>query len=323
MIDQQKRVVDYLRVSVTDRCNLRCVYCMPEQGVASLPHSGILTYDEILRICRVMAADGLRRVKVTGGEPLVRRNVASLIAGLKAIPGVDSVTLTTNGVLLPQLAAQLVSAGIDSVTVSLDTLDRARYAALTRRDELPAVLDGLACLEAYPQVQRKINCVPLGSEADIVAIAGLAQKQPLHVRFIEVMPIGYARGLPFRSEAEIRRLLEAAYGPLTPYQGRLGNGPAHYAALPGFCGKIGFISAISHRFCARCNRVRLTAEGILKGCLQFEGGADLRQALRAGCGDEALARIIRAVVAAKPEGHHFGGEADGMDDARAMSQIGG
>lgn len=323
MIDGQNRVIDYLRVSVTDRCNLRCIYCMPEQGVESLPHDSILRYDEILRICRLMAGQGLRKVKITGGEPLVRRGIADLIRGIRGIAGIESVTLTTNGVLLAVKLDELVAAGIDSITVSLDTLDRQHYATLTRRDELPAVLAGLARLDDFPQLQRKINCVPLGDETDILAIAALAKEKPIHVRFIEVMPVGFARGLPFRSEAELRQLLEARWGGLVPCSERLGNGPARYVSLPGFCGKIGFISAISHRFCASCNRMRLTADGLLKGCLQYAGGINLKQMMVAGCDDAALLEAIRTAVAAKPAGHHFGEADAGGEDPRAMSQIGG
>lgn len=332
MRDQTGRNIDYIRISITDRCNLRCVYCMPAEGVKAIPHDEILTYDEIERICSCMAQMGVKKIKVTGGEPLVRRSCNVLVAKLKAIPGIEKVTLTTNGILLKEQMADLAAAGIDAINVSLDTLDREQYAQVTRRDRLEDVLAGIDEVLQYPQVALKINCVPIMTqEENLVTLAGIAREHPIHVRFIEVMPIGYGRQFTFCGEEQIKEILERAYGPMTPYDGVLGNGPSHYYSLEGFAGKIGFVSSISHKFCEQCNRVRLTAEGFLKTCLQYDTGHDLRKMMREGCDDEALKAVIGDAVWHKPLSHHFleeqADETDRQagveDELRGMSQIGG
>lgn len=322
MLDGERRGIDYLRISVTDRCNLRCVYCMPEEGVEWIAHEDILRYEEILRLCRIFAQLGVTKFKLTGGEPLVRRGLEQLVSGLKAIPGTRSVTLTTNGVLLKEQLPALLDAGLDGVNVSLDTLDRARYAALTRRDALDRVLDGLNAALSVPGLNVKLNCVPAGDGgADWVELAGLAKNRPLAVRFIELMPIGLGRGLLPCSEAQVRRALEGAFGPMTPYDGTLGNGPCSYFTLPDFTGKIGFISAVSHKFCNRCNRVRLTAAGFLKTCLQYEAGSDLRPLLARD--DGAIRAAIETAVWNKPAAHQFEKRTVAHGEERIMSQIGG
>ena len=325
MRDQTGRDIDYIRISITDRCNLRCVYCMPQEGIRSLSHEEILSYDEIVYVCTLMAQMGLRKIKVTGGEPLVRRDCDVLIRKLKQIPGIEKVTLTTNGVLLKEQMGRLAAAGLDAVNISLDTLDRKQYEEVTRRDQLPQVLEGIREALAYPQIPLKINCVPIMTEeGNLTALAGLAKKAPIHVRFIEMMPIGYGRKYPFCSEEQIRAVLERAYGPMTPYGEKLGNGPSHYYSLEGFAGKIGFVSSISHKFCEQCNRVRLTAEGFLKTCLQYDTGHDLRRLLRSGADSRELKAAIGDAVLHKPASHHFLEEiSDTEEEQRAMSQIGG
>ena len=237
MRDLWNREIDYIRISVTDRCNLRCVYCMPEEGIESISHDRILTFDEIARICRVMAQSGLKKIKLTGGEPLIRRGIVSLVRQLKEVPGIEQVTLTTNGILLEEMADDLVSSGIDAVTVSLDTLDRERFRQMTRRDELPRVLEGIRAMRRHPQIPLKINCLLQEPEKDLLAVANLARIQPVHVRFIEVMPIGYGRQMKFVKEEHLRELLMKHYGTLTPCGDVLGNGPAVYFSLEGFQGK--------------------------------------------------------------------------------------
>lgn len=324
MKDRMERTIDYLRISVTDRCNLRCVYCMPEEGVESLKHTDILSFDEILRVCRVMAGQGLKKIKLTGGEPLVRRGILSLIRQLKDIPGIEQVTLTTNGVLLTEMAEGLADAGIDAVTVSLDTLDRERFQQITRRDELQRVKDGIAAIQKYPQVNVKLNCLLQSEPEDLLAVAEYARNAPIHVRFIEVMPIGYGSQMAFRDEAWLMELLEGRFGPLLPYEKVLGNGPAVYYSAEGFMGKLGFISAVSHKFCDRCNRVRLTSDGFLKTCLQYDLGVQLKPVLRGGGGDEELWRLIQEAVWNKPRSHHFDKRKAFEDrENRTMSQIGG
>lgn len=324
MRDLWNREIDYIRISVTDRCNLRCVYCMPEEGIESISHDRILTFDEIARICRVMAQSGLKKIKLTGGEPLIRRGIVSLVRQLKKVPGIEQVTLTTNGILLEEMADDLVSSGIDAVTVSLDTLDRERFRQMTRRDELPRVLEGIRAMRRYPQIPLKINCLLQEPEKDLLAVVNLARIQPIHVRFIEVMPIGYGRQMKFVKEERLRELLMKHYGTLTPCGDVLGNGPAVYFSLEGFQGKIGFISAVSHKFCNSCNRVRLTSDGFLKTCLQYDTGVRLKEPMQAGCSDEELATLIARAIQEKPEGHEF--DKKGLvagEEVRTMSQIGG
>lgn len=326
MTDQYGREIDYLRISVTDRCNLRCVYCMPEEGVESVSHDRILRFQEITRICRILAARGLRKVKITGGEPLVRRGVAELIRELKAIPGIESVTITTNGVLLEEMYDSLVEAGIDAVTVSLDTLDRELYRKLTRRDELSRVMRGIRLAVERGKVPVKINCVPMYGveEQGLLALAELARDQRIHVRFIEMMPIGCGSQFTFIKEEELRARLEERFGRLCPCDDVEGNGPCAYYRIEGFKGRIGFISAVSHKFCDSCNRVRLTAEGFLKTCLQYDVGAELKPLLTAGCSDQELERTILDAIDRKPKSHHFGtAGTGGEEERRGMSQIGG
>ena len=325
MIDRCQRDIDYIRISVTDRCNLRCVYCMPEEGVQWVPHNAVLSYEEILRLCRVFAGLGLSKIKLTGGEPLVRRGMDRLIADIKAIPGIRCVTLTTNGVLLAQQLPGLVSAGLDGVNISLDTLNREQFRAITRRDELDRVLAGLNAALDRPGLNVKINCLPMGRNDDqLVPLVELARERPLSVRFIEVMPIGLGKDLTYRSEDEVRAMLEARFGPMEPFHGRLGNGPCHYCSLPGFAGKVGFISALSHQFCSECNRVRLTSEGFLKTCLQYELGVDLKALMQDGRDDAFLAEAVRQAIYNKPLQHHFA-DTSGQEalEHHGMSQIGG
>ena len=325
MIDRCARTIDYIRISVTDRCNLRCVYCMPEDGVQWVPHSAVLSYEEILRLCRVFAGLGLSKIKLTGGEPLVRRGMDRLIADIKAIPGIRCVTLTTNGVLLAQQLPGLVSAGLDGVNISLDTLNREQFRAITRRDDLDRVLAGLNAALDCPGLNVKINCLPMGHNDDqLVPLVELARERPLSVRFIEVMPIGLGKDLTYRSEDEVRAMLEARFGPMEPFHGRLGNGPCHYFSLPGFAGKVGFISALSHQFCSECNRVRLTSEGFLKTCLQYELGVDLKALMQDGRDDAFLAEAVRQAIYNKPLQHHFA-DTSGQEalEHHGMSQIGG
>ncbi len=320
MLDSYQREIDYLRISVTDRCNLRCIYCMPEEGVAWQPHDNVLRYEELLRLTRIFAGLGVRKVRLTGGEPLVRKGLPALVSGLRAIPGIDEVSLTTNGLLLAQQLPALLAAGLTGGNVSLDTLNEATFQRLTRRSGADKVLAAVdACLAAG--LPTKLNCVPLAPEAELLELAALAKDRPLAVRFIELMPIGLGKNLNGLDEARLRALLESAYGPLTPWAGRLGSGPCRYFSLEGFQGKLGFISAMSHQFCAQCNRVRLTADGYLKTCLQYDRGVALRPLLAGS--DEALAAAIAGAIGDKPQAHRFSQRDVSGVDGRTMSQIGG
>lgn len=324
MLDQYGRTIDYLRISLTDRCNLRCIYCMPEEGICQIPRTELLDTDEILRICKAASELGISRIKLTGGEPLVRKICTPLVKRLKAIPGISQVTLTTNGILLADQLPGLVEAGLDAVNISLDTLEEDTFYEITRRKGMQQVMEGLTAALSYPSMTVKINCVPtLQSEKEILEIAALAKKNLLHVRFIEIMPIGLGKQFTAKGEAWVKDILEKNYGPMILSKESYGNGPCHYYTIKGFQGRIGFISALSHKFCKECNRVRLTSTGYLKGCLQFENGADLKSLLRKGCSDELLEKTIEKVIYEKPAGHNFQERKNGNEESHIMAQIGG
>ncbi len=321
MKDQYGRTIDYLRISVTDRCNLRCTYCMPEEGITCIPHEEILRYEEMEQICRIMAEMGLKHIKVTGGEPLVRKGISGFIRTLKEIPGIETVTLTTNGILLESMAEELASAGIDGINVSLDTLDEEAFRAITRGGDVKRVLAGLRKMHQYPQITLKINCV-LGGEnwkKNAVSVAELAKNHPIHVRFIEHMPIGREPEKEAKREEQVRVVLETVYGPSILCEKPMGFGPSVYYHFEGFLGKIGFISAVSHKFCSGCNRIRLTADGRLRMCLQSGNSTDLKAVLR-GENPEGLESVIQKSVYEKPREHHFDKESI---ETVSMSQIGG
>lgn len=326
MIDQFGRTIDYLRISVTDRCNLRCIYCMPKDGIKLVKSTDLLSAEEISRVCSVMAQLGIKKIKLTGGEPLVRHGVSDLVKRLKNIQGIEKVTLTTNGVLLKQQIGNLVAAGLDGLNISLDTLDKTCYYKIARCDQLEQTLDGIKAALEYPDLSIKINCVPLGlKEQNLCQIAALARQYPIHVRFIEMMPIGIGKEFSGISENEVISLLEKKFGHIERYTGeKLGNGPSHYYCVEGFLGKIGFISAISHKFCKECNRIRLTSQGYLKTCLQYTAGCDLRRIIRSGGSDEKLKKEILAALLEKPAGHTFlQEEKKDETECLCMSQIGG
>lgn len=324
MYDQFGRDIRYLRVSVTDRCNLRCRYCMPEEGVEWVEHSSILSYEQIVRLVTLAAGLGVEKVRLTGGEPLVRKGLAGLVREIKAIRGIRTVSLTTNGVLLAEQLPDLLEAGLDGVNLSLDTLDRAQFASLTRRDELPRALAGLEAALAAPGLTVKINCVPSGGNDDqLVPLATLARDRNLDVRFIELMPIGLGDTLTRRTEEEVLSRLEKSFGPAIPCPSDVLGGPSRNVTFQGFQGKVGFISAVSHQFCQSCNRVRLTATGFLKTCLQYDHGVDLKALLDAGADDTALRTAMADAIRHKPASHHFGGDRQARDEGRNMNQIGG
>ena len=322
MFDSTRREIHYLRLSVTDLCNLRCRYCMPD-GVEKLEREAVLTYEEFLRLAALFAQCGIDTVRVTGGEPLVRKNVAQLVAGLKAIPGIRKVTMTTNGILLAQQLPALLAAGLDSVNISLDTLRPEVFRQITARDEFAAVQAGLqAALESGIPV--KLNCVPQAgvNEGELENLAALAENRPLQVRFIEMMPIGYGAAMPCISGPELRQRFARRWPELQPLtEAAFGDGPAVYYTVPGWQGSIGFIAAVHGKFCASCNRVRLTSQGFLRPCLASEAGCDLRALLRSGADDTQLLAAIRETIWAKPREHHF--EDSSMPATRGMYRIGG
>lgn len=312
-----------MRISVTDRCNLRCRYCMPEP-VDAVQHADILRYEEILRICRAAIELGITKFKVTGGEPLVRAGCTEFIAELKKQPGTQQVTLTTNGLLLEKNLDALADAGLDGVNISLDTTDNTRFQRITGytgngADTLLRVLEE-CCAKG---LKTKINAVLLEeTEADAPALAAIAETLPVDVRFIELMPIGFGTAMRRVSPDDILSALRKRWPDLAPTDERRGNGPAHYYKSDLLLGRIGFIDAVSHKFCADCNRVRLTSTGQLKPCLCYADSADLRALIRGGCTDGELKEALRASVYAKPRAHCFDTGA-AVTERHAMSQIGG
>ena len=322
MFDSTQRSIHYLRLSVTDLCNLRCRYCMPD-GVEKLEREAVLTYEEFLRLAALFAQCGIDTVRVTGGEPLVRKGVDQLVAGLKAIPGIRKVTMTTNGILLARQLPALQKAGLDSVNISLDTLRPEVFAQITARDEFSHVMEGIRATLASG-LPVKLNCVPqVGvNEGELEDLAALAEKHPLQVRFIEMMPIGYGAAMPCISGPDLRQRFARRWPELQPATGAaFGDGPAVYYTVPGWQGSVGFIAAVHGKFCASCNRVRLTSQGFLRPCLASEAGCDLRALVRGGASDAELLQAIRETIWAKPREHHF--EDHSMPATRGMYRIGG
>ncbi len=323
MRDALGREINYMRLSVTDRCNLRCRYCMPAEGVPPTAHGDILRYEELLRVAQAAVSLGIDRLKITGGEPLVRRGITDFIRSLKSLPGVRQVTLTTNGLLLPPLLDGLLDAGLDAVNISLDTRDNAQYQAITRSSHTAdEVLHTIRlCAGRLP---TKINAVLLPeTAAQLIPLAQLVEELPVDVRFIERMPLGAADiGAAEPVHREVIDRLRAVWPDLAPVQERRGNGPARYYASSGLRGCIGLIEAVSHAFCENCNRVRLTSTGLLKPCLCYEQGTDLGPLLRGGAGDAALRAAIRQAVYHKPAAHCFA-RRQAVTEHNSMNQIGG
>ncbi len=326
MKDQYGRTINYMRISLTDRCNLRCKYCMPE-GIRFTPRRELLTYEELLRVCSCAVRLGITRFKLTGGEPLVRRGCVEFLARLKALPGCEQVTLTTNGLLLAQELDGLCRAGVDGINISIDSLDEARYRELCgmpeEHDAPRRILELIDICALQKGIKTKINALLLRDTADeLAALAALAETLPVDVRFIELMPIGdgaNVRGLP--SGEALDRFLKI-YPDLHETGEHRGNGPARYYASERLLGRIAFIDAISHRFCASCNRVRLTSVGGLKPCLCYSDSADLRGLLRGGCTDAELEAVMEAVILEKPMEHCFSAPS-GISERQRMNQIGG
>ena len=326
MYDSFGRSIDYLRLSITDRCNLRCRYCMPEEGVPALRHAEVLSYEELLRIAAAALRTGVRKLRITGGEPLVRRGVVEFVDQLTKLPGAEEVTLTTNGLLLAEMADDLKAAGLARVNVSLDTLLPERFRQITRRDGLERVLAGLEAAERAGLVPLKLNMVPIsGVNADeVAAFARLTLKHPWEVRFIEYMPV--SSGLDFLPESRLpaAQILEAlsAIDRLEPLSRPEAAGPALLYRFPGSVGRIGLIPAVSQHFCGDCNRLRVTADGRVRPCLFSGAELDLRQMLRSGASDGELEAQLRQAVGAKPAGHRIGAE-DFVPGVRRMQEIGG
>ena len=337
MKDHYGRTIDYVRISLTDRCNLRCIYCMPAEGVDQVSHTDILSFDEILKFVRVAAQMGVRRVRLTGGEPLVRKGVVGLVRDLHAIEGIDDISLTTNGILLAQYAPDLKAAGLRRVNISLDSLNPVQYKEITRGGNLEDVLAGIdAALEAgFNPV--KVNAVAVRSlNQDYLAFARMSIDRPLHMRFIEYMPVGDSSGVCGHGWGEedviscdeiCERINEQAAAEglpqLVPVEGSNkpdGGGPARYWQFPEAQGTVGFISPLSRHFCGECNRLRLTSTGQLRPCLFSDDEFDARAVLREGT-EEDVHELIEKALGAKPEEHTQGDHANATETN--MNVIGG
>ena len=340
------RDINYLRIAVTDKCNFRCIYCMPEEGVAPRAHGELLTAEEIAHFVRLVAGEGIRHVRLTGGEPLVSRRIIPLIRDIRAIPQIEDISLTTNGALLPRLASELKDAGLDRVNISLDTLDPEQFGQVTRLGRLEQTMAGIDAALAWGFEPVKVNCVVVRRlNQDVAALARLTVDRPIHMRFIEYMPIGNGETSSHCAvdpnaptldpelwdasdtipSEELRQKISAAgeaqgLGALVPVgegSAPAGAGPARYWKFPGAAGTVGFISAMSNHFCSSCNRLRLTADGNVRPCLFNDAEYSIRDALRAG-DDARVLEIWRDAVAHKPQKHEI---IEGT--ARFMSQIGG
>lgn len=326
--DKYHRSIDYLRISITDHCNLKCRYCVPFDGRPKLPMSDILTYEEIFKIARAAVADGVTKIRLTGGEPLMRRNVIHFCRMLTSLPQLRDLSVTTNGVLLESMATGLKAAGVHRVNVSLDTLNARRYAEITGKDALESVLKGIEKATQAGLAPIKINMVPMRgiNDDEIVEMARWTLAKPYDIRFIELMPTsGWARQQHeslFVSIDEVKEKVEAI-GPLVPVDSIKTRGPANYAQFPNANGRIGFIAALSHHFCKTCNRLRLTADGKLRACLFADEEVDIKGPLRKGASMASLQEIIRAAAAAKPKGHTLNDRDAAPINGRIMRAIGG
>jgi cyclic pyranopterin phosphate synthase len=324
LIDSHGRTINYLRLSVTDRCNLRCSYCMPAEGVQMRRHDDILSYEDLYLAARTAVAVGVEKIRITGGEPLVRKGVTGFLARLAAIPGLRRLVLTTNGILLKEMAAELRDAGVESLNISLDSLIPDTFARITRGGELRRVLEGIEAAERAGFSSIKINCVVMRgvNDSEVADFAALTLDRPYRVRFIEYMPTLQEEGwqsLTVPGEELLARLGERFQ--ILPAEREALAGPATYYRIAGGVGKIGVITPVSCHFCNECNRMRITSMGVAKSCLFAEGAVDLLPLIKKG-DEAALREALRQVIAGKPKRHSMSAET--TDHApMAMSQVGG
>lgn len=327
LVDRLGRVHTSLRVSVTDRCNIRCFYCMPDGPLEFLPRASLLSFEELVRFVRIGISMGIRQVRLTGGEPLVRHELWRLVEMLRALPGLTDLALTTNGILLPAQAAALRAAGLDRLNISLDSLRPEIFQQITRRDRLPEVLAGIDAAREAGFSSIRINAVSIAglTEPDILPLVDFCRRAGMHLRFIEFMPLDadglWSDGKVLGGDI-VRRTIEEAFGPLRIADETDPHQPATDWVFADGKGKVGFINPVTEPFCGSCNRLRITAEGQLRNCLFSQVETDIRALLRGGAGDDEIRTAIRDSVAAKKAGHGIDGP-DFRPPARAMYQIGG
>lgn len=323
MKDRFKREIDYLRLSVTDNCNLRCIYCMDDKEQDFLKSKDKLTDDEILRVVEASAKLGIKKIRVTGGEPLVRSKVVELIEKINSISGIEGIYITTNAIFLADKVEALAKSGVKGVNISLDSLKEDRFKNLTRRGDLDKVLEAIyKCIDYGIKV--KLNTVMVNdiNNDEIVNFVKLTINKPIDVRFIELMPIGVGKVHKGISNSEIRAIINENFKDACECGKAKSSGPAEYIKIDGALGKVGFISAMSNCFCEGCNRVRITPEGFLKQCLHFDYGVNLRDLMRKGISDEEFSKVIEETIYNKPEKHLFNEKRD-HEEIRFMNQIGG
>ncbi|MDO8602931.1 MAG: GTP 3',8-cyclase MoaA [Candidatus Omnitrophota bacterium] len=328
LIDSFGRKIDYLRISITDRCNMRCIYCMPPEGILHSPYGRILSFEEICRIVNVAAGLGISKMRITGGEPLIRKDLNLFIGNLKRIRGLNEIALTTNGAYLKEHAFSLKEAGLDRVNISLDSLVPEKFLEITRGGSLENALEGMEAALSAGLEPIKINVVLLKglNDSEIISFAGLAKSRPVHIRFIEYMPthLGeYSYEELFFSSLEVRAILDSL-GELVPIENNCRVSAAKSFRIKGFCGTIGFISPISDNFCSSCNKLRLTSDGCLRSCLHSSKSVDLKAAMKNGASDNDLAVLIRDAVNLKPRSHDLRAKPAGVfSEDFSMCQIGG
>lgn len=319
------RTIDYIRISVTDRCNLRCVYCMPEKGVDLLKHQEMMSFEEIYNLVKALVPSGIKKIRLTGGEPLVRSGIENLIKMLRSIPEIEDITLTTNGILLEEMAEGLKAAGLTRVNVSLDSLEESRFKQITRWGNLDKVLKGIDKAIETGLKPVKINVVAIKgfNDDEFIDFVEYAYKKEVQVRFIELMPIGESDDeaiLKHYPIDEIKKLIETKYQ-LEETSDIKTNGPAENYRLIGGKGSVGFIGALSHKFCSTCNRLRLTSDGKIRPCLYIDKEYDVLKLIREGASPEELRSFVEEIILGKPEGHNM--EEGWGNQRRKMSQIGG
>jgi GTP 3',8-cyclase len=324
--EKTNRVINYLRLSITDRCNLRCVYCMPEEGIRFAPHSEILTYEELLHLVGLSVQSGIRKVRLTGGEPLVRKGFINFLGRLGKIEGLNEITLTTNGVLLKDLAAEIKACGISRINISLDSLKPERFFQITGRDYFDLVWEGIQEAERLEFNPVKINVVVMKgiNDDEVLDFARLTLEKPYHIRFIEFMPVGANNGWSPRKFISTEEVYEqiGTLGVLKPVKSNPLDGPAQRYVLEGGKGEVGFIGALSNHFCKKCNRLRMTAEGHLRSCLFSDQETDIKTPLREGKEDAHLLKLISHAIKNKPKDHGLGRYGP-RKCVRQMSSIGG
>lgn len=328
LVDSYGRRIKSMRISITDKCNFRCTYCMPAEGLPWLKKAEILSYEEIVRIARIAVDCGIEQIRLTGGEPLVRRDMPELVRQLRQLKGLRSLSLTTNGILLNRLARPLAEAGLTRINVSLDSLIREKFAQLTRRDQLDRVLEGLEELEKYPSIHPiKINAVAIRgySEQEVLDFVRFARSKAYVMRWIEFMPLDADqiwRKEDILTGGEIKQIIEASYGPLVQITSGDPSETARRYTFSDGIGEVGFINPVSEPFCSTCDRIRLTADGQLRTCLFATEETDIRAVLRSGAGDEAVANTLRQAVWHKELKHYIGDKRFKRAN-RSMSMIGG